>query len=79
MDGLAPLRFATWLGLLGGFASLCVLAYALIARLVEQLLKELGEDAQREGLLPTRRPRKWAPSPRRRCSRSGHIVVVYPA
>ncbi|PRY54128.1 dolichol-phosphate mannosyltransferase [Knoellia remsis] len=35
---LAPLRFATWLGLLGGLASLCVLAYALIARLLDHAL-----------------------------------------
>lgn len=34
----APLRFATWLGLLGGLAALGVLTYAVIARLVGHAL-----------------------------------------
>ncbi|KGN29958.1 glucosyl transferase [Knoellia sinensis KCTC 19936] len=35
---LAPLRFATWLGLLGGLAALGVLVYAVVARLLGQAL-----------------------------------------
>lgn len=31
---LAPLRFATWLGMLGGLAALGILVYAVIARLI---------------------------------------------
>ncbi|CAN7483624.1 glycosyltransferase family 2 protein [Knoellia sp. LjRoot47] len=34
----APLRFATWLGLLGGLAALGVLVYAVIARLIGHAL-----------------------------------------
>lgn len=34
----APLRFATWLGLLGGVASIVVLAYALVAMLLGNTL-----------------------------------------
>src|SRR5690606_9321112 len=35
---LAPLRFATWLGLLGGVAALGVLVYAVVARLLGHAL-----------------------------------------
>ena len=35
---IAPLRFATWLGLLGGLAALGVLAYALVAMLLGNTL-----------------------------------------
>lgn len=35
---LAPLRFATWLGLLGGLAALVILAYAVGARLAGHVL-----------------------------------------
>jgi dolichol-phosphate mannosyltransferase len=35
---LAPLRFATWLGLLGGVAAFGVLVYALVARLLDHAL-----------------------------------------
>ncbi|KRE43006.1 glycosyltransferase family 2 protein [Knoellia sp. Soil729] len=35
---LAPLRFATWLGLLGGLAAFGVLFYALVARLLDHAL-----------------------------------------
>ena len=35
---LAPLRFATWLGLLGGLAAMGVLIYALVARLLGHAL-----------------------------------------
>ena len=35
---LAPLRFATWLGLLGGVAALGVLVYAVVARLLNHAL-----------------------------------------
>ena len=35
---LAPLRFATWLGLLGGLAALGVLVYAVVARLLGHAL-----------------------------------------
>jgi hypothetical protein len=35
---LAPLRFATWLGLLGGLAALGVLVYAVVARLLDHAL-----------------------------------------
>lgn len=35
---LAPLRFATWLGLVGGIAALGVLAYALVARVLGHAL-----------------------------------------
>ena len=34
----APLRFATWLGLLGGLAALGVLVYAVVARLLDHAL-----------------------------------------
>ena len=34
----APLRFATWLGLLGGVAALLVLVYALVAMLLGNTL-----------------------------------------
>jgi dolichol-phosphate mannosyltransferase len=35
---LAPLRFATWLGLLGGVAAFGVLVYAVVARLLDHAL-----------------------------------------